>query len=286
MLSPTATAAQLLAITDDDLDTLLEEAWQVSRAIHGNTLAVHVPGMFVVNGRRGKYPAVSITGDRCRLDCEHCKGHLLRTMPRTDTPEDLIAYGLRAWERGDSGLLVTGGCDDLGRLPWKEFARAISYLKSRTGLVITVHAGQLQLEAAKELRDAGVDQALVDVIGDAATAKEIYHLPDGTQSILQTMDVLARVGLEMVPHVLVGLYNGRLRGELNAVRMLKAYPLKKYAIVVIMPFKGTPMAGIQPPRPREVALFMAWARLELPGLQVSLGCARPRGRYSIALSEA
>jgi len=204
-------------------------------------------------------------------------------MPHTLAPEELVRYGMKAWERGDQGILVTGGCDYSGRLPWNAFMSSIASLKSKTGLVITIHAGQLSLETAVALKEAGVDQALVDVIGDDVTAEEVYHLPHGTASIRQTMDALAQAGLDTVPHILVGLYYGRLRGELNAFSMLKDYPLRKYSIVVIMPFKGTPMAGIRPPRLEEVVALMAWARLELPHLRASLGCARPRGRYRRAL---
>jgi uncharacterized radical SAM superfamily protein len=61
--------------------------------------------------------------------------------------------------------------------------------------------------------------------------------------------------------------------------MLRDYPLKKYVVVVLMPTKGTPMAGVKPPAPERVAAFIAQARRELPALAASLGCARPRGRY-------
>jgi hypothetical protein len=118
-------------IVDDELESLLQEAWHESRRHHGNRLTVHVPGMFVVNGTRGRYRAVSITGDRCDLDCEHCKGTLLETMPQALEPAALVDLGLAAAERGDHGMLVTGGCDLEGRLPWKKYASAIERVKSQ-----------------------------------------------------------------------------------------------------------------------------------------------------------
>jgi lipoyl synthase len=262
-----------------DLATLLDRAWEVSRARHGNLLTVHVPGMFVVNGRRGRYRAVSITGSRCDLDCEHCKGSLLKTMPHAETPEELVSYGMQAAARGDFGILVTGGCNAEGKLPWNDFIPAISTLKSRTDLTVTVHAGQVDRSEATALKDAGVDQTLVDVIGDDATARDIYHLHEGTAVIRRTLDSLAIAGLEIVPHILVGLHFGRLKGEDSALEILAGYPLKKYVVVVIMPFRGTPMVGISPPGPEETARFLVRARLRFPELQGGLGCARPRGRY-------
>jgi len=263
----------------DDQASLVNEAWRVSREKHGNRLTVHIPGMFVVDGARGRYRAVSITGDRCDLDCEHCKGSLLKTMAHAADPASLLRLGFEAASRMDYGLLVTGGCDASGRLPWKEFVPAIRKLKAETNLIVTVHAGQTDLHTAQALKDAGVDQALVDVIGDEVTAQEVYHLKEGTATIRRTMESLSKAGLEIVPHVIFGIHYGREQGERAALQMLKDYPLKRYVVVVLMPTRGTPMAGIEPPPLEQVARFIAEARLELPDLHASLGCARPRGKY-------
>lgn len=262
-----------------ELEELLPHAWKLSRSIHGNRLTVHVPGMFVVNGRRGRFRAVSVTGDRCELDCEHCKGTLLRTMARAPDPSSLIRFGHEAASRGDEGMLITGGCDQNGRLPWKDFLPSIRRLKEQTDLKITVHAGQVDVETALDLKEAGVDQALVDVIGDDSTARNVYHLPGGTATIRETLAALTQAELEIVPHILFGIHFGRIMGEWAALQILKDYPLKKYVIVVLMPAHGTPMEAVQPPPPRDVASFICHARIELPGVQASLGCARPRGLY-------
>ncbi len=264
---------------DADLSHPFDRAWNESRSHHGSCLTVHIPGMFVVNGRRGKYRAVSITGSKCDLGCEHCKGSLLKTMPAVETPEKLLRFGREAAERGDRGILVTGGCDTNGRLPWNEFATAISALKAETDLAISVHTGQIDRETARTLKESGVDQALVDIIGDDTTAREVYHLAEGTSAIRRTMESLALAGLEIIPHVVFGIHYGRERGEGSALEMLREFPLKKYVVVVIMPVRGTPMAAVQPPSPEKVAAFLVRARLHLPGIEASLGCARPRGLY-------
>jgi lipoyl synthase len=279
MESALANTLDLPSFRDEELSDLLSRAWNTSRAQHGNRLSVHIPGMFVVNGVRGRYRAVSITGTRCDLDCEHCKGLLLRTMPAALDPDALVKIGLEAHARGDHGMLITGGCDSVGKLPWGGYLSAIAKLKTLTSLFISVHTGQVDMETARALRESGVDQALVDVMGDDATVREVYHLAEGTAVIRRTMDCLTAVGLEIVPHVLFGLYYGTERGERSALDILAAYPIRKYVVVVIMPFRGTPMDKIEPPPPAQVAAFLGTARLRLPNLHASLGCARPRGRY-------
>jgi lipoyl synthase len=263
----------------DELISSLDRAWQLSRSRFGNRLTAYIPGMFVVDGARGKYRAVSITGTHCDLDCEHCKGLLLRTMPSAPDPEALVRLGLEAHTRGDSGMLVTGGCDSSGRLPWDRFLPAIRRLKQDTDLTVTVHAGQVDVRTARALRDSGVDQALVDVMGNEDTIRDVYHLPGGIGRIRETLDALATAGLETVPHILFGIHYGQERGEMAALDLLKEYPLKKYVVVVIMPFRNTPMASISVPAPERVARFLAQARMEMPDAAASLGCARPRGRY-------
>lgn len=263
----------------EDLSLLLDQAWKLSRERHGNRLTAHIPGMFVVNGTRGRYRAVSITGAGCDLGCEHCRGKLLVSMPAADEPEKLLALGREAAARGDAGMLITGGCDAHGRLPWRDFLPVIAELKETTDLFISAHPGMIDARTARSMKRAGVDQALVDVIGDEDTARKVYHLADGTRGILQTLDSLADAGLEIVPHILFGLHYGKLRGEKAAAAILNNYPLKKYVVVALMPFKGTPMEDVTPPEVEEVVRFLAETRLELPHLLASLGCARPRGLY-------
>ena len=99
--------------------------------------------MFVINGCRGSYHAVSITGTLCELDCDHCEGLLLKNMHAANNPGDLVDFAMRAFNRGDKGLLISGGCDRKGKLPWSNFLNAIEHIKKKTNLQVTIHAGQV-----------------------------------------------------------------------------------------------------------------------------------------------
>jgi hypothetical protein len=267
----------------DTSENLLKKAYALSRTHFGHALSLHIPGMFVVNGRRGCFRAVSVTGDHCDLGCEHCKGSLLQTMAHALTPDHLVQIGMEAADRGDRGMLVTGGCDHHGRLPWARFLPALERLTSETDLKITVHSGQVDAATARGLARAGIHQALIDVIGDDETARDVYHLPDGVSTVKASLKALLDAGLEIVPHILFGLHYGRELGERAALEMLDGLPVFRYAVVVLVPKKGTPMAGVTPPAPQRAGEFIAEARLALPGARASLGCARPRGKYSRVL---
>ena len=81
-------------LSSEDRD-LFREAWETTRANHTHDFTFYLPGMVRYGRDRGLYPAVSITGDRCRLLCEHCKGKLLDPMIGILDPEGLVETGKR-----------------------------------------------------------------------------------------------------------------------------------------------------------------------------------------------
>ncbi len=261
----------------DTLKNRSKQARELSWEKFGKTLTVYLPGMFSLDGIRGDYPAVSMTGKKCSLLCDHCKGQLLRTMPAAVTPEELVEKAIQYNKKGCPGMLVTGGCDREGRLPWKEFLPAIKEIKKRTNLFVSGHSGILDEETARGFRDAGVDQALMDVIGDDSTYQKICHLKHGVSAIYDTMKYLNDAGVDIVPHIICGLENGSIRYEEAALEAVKLYNPAQLVIISLMPLPKTPLWGKTPPAAEEIAEIIVKARLMMPGTLLSLGCARQRG---------
>lgn len=267
------------------LERLLEEAREASWAHFGKRIAFYLPGMVRYGGERGRYPALSITGPDCRLNCEHCKGEVLRPMVPATTPEALIEKCLQIAAQGNYGCLLTGGCMEDGSLPWASFMDAIAEVKRRTNLWISIHSGLIDNETARGLKRAGIDQALIEVIGDGKTWKEVYHLDNGMEAMERSLHALFNAGLEVVPHIVVGLYFGRIEGEFRALEITAAFNPRQMAIVSLMPISGTPMKGVRPPEPEEIAEVIATARLLMPTTLISLGCARSRGKESSRIED-
>jgi uncharacterized radical SAM superfamily protein len=266
-----------------DLSRLLASAREMSWARHGKKLAVALPGMFMVYGRKGRYPAVSLTGQACQLGCEHCGGRLLETMLPAESPAELIELGRKLKAQGQHGFLLSGGSDHEGRLPWGEFIPAIEQVIKETGLTVTAHVARIDLGIAKALKAARVSQALIDVVGAEETARQVLHLKDGLTAQEETMAALGQAGLEVVPHIILGLHEGRFLGEEKALELVAGLNTKRVVFVVLMPLNKTPFAGLEPPAVEEVARFLARARHTLPEPAHHLGCARPRGRYRAQL---
>lgn len=225
----------------------------------------------------GRYPAVSITGGECQLQCEHCKGNLLKPMLKTQEPGELTDACHRFKKAGFLGALLSGGSDLTGRLPWQNFYGCIRKITSETGLFISTHTGFPDQETCFHLREAGVSQALIDVMGDGETATRVYHL-DGLHQVISSLEAISGSGLQLVPHVVAGLFYGEIRAEYQALEMIHKYQPSAIVIVVLNPLKGTPMANVIPPSALEVGRLIATARLMMPKVPISLGCERPRNR--------
>jgi uncharacterized radical SAM superfamily protein len=270
-------------MTSED-ERLFEHAFRETRANHGTEITFYLPGMIRYENQRGRYPAISLTGSQCQLQCEHCKGRLLTPMIQVTGPDDLIQKAVYLQKRGAHGLLLSGGSDRHGRLPWEKYRHAIREMAETTGLFLSAHVGFPDLETCRQLKKSGVRQALLDVIGDEETVSQVYHLR-GLQIVRDALENISQSGLQLAPHIVAGLHYGRIKGEEDALQMLSRYDPAVLVVVVLTALKGTPMAGITPPSPLEVARLIAKARLLMPQLPISLGCERPRNKEGTKLEK-
>jgi len=259
------------------LENRLQQARDLSWQIFGRRLTFYLPGMFSYDGLKGDYPAISITGNVCELQCDHCRGALLRDMIPAETPEQLVDKAIQLAEEGNQGILISGGCDKEGRLPWQRFIPVIKKIKDTTDLFISIHCGLLDEHTARDLKDAGVDQALINVIADNDSYRQICHADSGVRKIAYTMKSLNKAGISIIPHVLCGLRYGVISSELKAIEMISRYNPEQVIIISLLPMSGTPLRGTTMPEAEQVAFLIAEARLLMPQVRIGLGCARRRG---------
>jgi hypothetical protein len=263
------------------MEDLFAKAREISWRNFGKRIIFYHPGMFRCNGEWGRYPAISITGKNCELGCAHCKAKILETMIFATSPKELIEKCIQLDAKDNIGCLLTGGSFKDGSLPWEDFISAIREIKRKTRLIISIHSGLIDFITAEKLKSAGVDQALIDVIGEDETFQKIYNVKFGVNRIEESMEALEKAGIPIVPHIVVGIDYGKIKGEYKAIEMIRRHNPYLVVIVVLMPLLGTLMENVSPPPPREVAKVMAWARISLPNVPLSLGCARARGKSEI-----
>jgi hypothetical protein len=84
-----------------------------------------------------------------------------------------------------------------------------------------------------------------------------------------------------VPHVIVGLHYGELKGEFAALNLIKAYKPAAVVVIGFMPIRGTEMQKVKPPASNDIARTVATARVMFPDVPLVLGCMRPKGKHSL-----
>ena len=152
------------------------------------------------------------------------------------------------------------------------------WFKKELGLTVFVHTGIVKSETAKALKKAGVDAALIDIIGLEETAKKIFGLKCSGKDYADSLKKLDEAKLNVVPHIIVGLNQLNLEDEYEALKII-AQTIKPAALVIIafMPIHGTAMEKTSPPNALGIAKVIATARVMFPDTPISLGCMRPKG---------
>lgn len=259
----------------------VKSAREITWQHFGKKISFYHPGFFRVDGRQGRYPAISITGGHCELHCEHCQAKILQSMVPAASGQILYEKCLKIAQKGNVGVLLSGGSDKNGCLPWDQFIPAIHKIKKETGLFISIHSGIIDEKTALKLKQAGVDQALIDIIGDEKTLQEICHVKFGISRVIDSMDALHKAKLSIVPHIVGGLHFGEIKGEINAVKIISKFDVAQIVILSVMNLPGTPFKKESLPDAYGIANIITQARFAMPKVHISLGCARPRGDWQL-----
>jgi uncharacterized radical SAM superfamily protein len=225
------------------------------------------------------FPTVSVTGTRCALNCKHCGGKVLKTMHPATTAATLLAHAKKLKQNGASGFLISGGCVADGSVPLKQFIPTIKKIKQELGLTVFVHTGKIDPTTATSLKRAGVDAALIDIIGSDETMKKIGNLNITAKDYANSLNAMQQAGLNFAPHVIVGLDNGKLKGELDALKIIASAKPSAIVVIAFMPIHRTAMAKVKPPTPTDIAKVSATARIMFPRTPLVLGCMRPKGKH-------
>lgn len=226
------------------------------------------------------FTPISLTGTKCSLKCKHCDSHYLQHM-LDGSSEKLYPEAVYLSKNGANGILLSGGSATDGSVPTYLQKENILRLKKDTKLKISAHTGIVDRSQA-EILSKYLDRALVDVIGDDETIHDILGLEASAKDYENTLEHLSCAGIPIAPHIIVGLYNGELKGEFRALEMIRKFKPEVVVIVVFISTKGTALSGIRPPKIEDVVKVITRAR-ELFDEPISLSCVRPGGLYRSTL---
>lgn len=274
---------------DERLAEELREGLEVKLRNFGRKVYFHSPGFkhYEVEDFSIKTPPrfvdISVTGRSCELMCDHCASKILWHMIPATTPEELWKVCEDLKSQGVTGILISGGSDKNGYVPLWDFFDTMKSIKEELGMLVTCHVGLVDEEYAFRLKEAGVDAVLLDIIGDNETISQVYKLPHRTvEDYDRSLKLLKEADLRIVPHVIIGLHYGKIRGEMRAIDMISKYDPDALVLVVIMPYYGKARFQLLPPPPvEESARVVLYARKSVPNSPLMIGCARPAGAERI-----
>ncbi len=214
---------------------------------------------------------VSVSGEKCSLDCAHCRGHFLKTMKTL--PEVLGKSSDKA-----NSFLVSGGCDREGRVflpPEDDLPRLAS--KGRLNFHVTLIDDEQLAEIIPWAHTVSQD-----LHGDDRVIREVLGLEKSFADYSASYKRLwsrARV----IPHILIGLGGEEFTGEKRVVKLLENYPPPAVIFLVYLPLVKSPLTPQKPPPLDKVIDFLGWAKSRLEGVPLVMGCMRPGGKYRTEL---
>lgn len=227
------------------------------------------------------FPAISVTGTACSLNCRHCARKYLEGMIPATTPEELLSIAEALAERGAKGFLLSGGVDPSGRVELSRFVPAIREIKSTTDLKINAHIGLTPRDDIEELVGCGIDSFSVDLYGDESTISAVLGLNAKPADYLRVVAALQELGAPVVaPHICVGVHGGALVGEFAAIDGLAPLNPARLIIISLIPTKGTPFEHVRAPSLDDMLAVVSRARRCLPQTQLLLGCMRSKKNRS------
>ena len=271
------------------LGDLQSEAFSIRKNRFGNELTFSIPGtVFYHDGthpfQKDRFAAISVTGSHCDLRCAHCKGKLLESMIPAADPETFVKLTDQLRLHGAGGILVSGGADHHGEVPLARFIPSIKTLKENNPQFrVIVHTGLLQRETAEKLREAAVDQILIDVIGDDDTIREVYHLDKRVEDYEETLRMLREMGHRLAPHIIIGHHFGEIRGEWRALEMVTRIGVETIVLVILKNLQPDGENHLKVPKPEEISKISAIARILNPDIPIRMGCIRPAHPWKAAM---
>ncbi len=232
---------------------------------------------------KASFPAFSITAGACALNCDHCQAKILEPMIPATKPEELDRKVRDLVMLKDlGGFLLSGGSNRRNEVPYERFYPTIEKLKRDfPHLRIAVHSALLDERRARLMESAGVDVAMMDVIGAQETIRDVYHLDRPVSDFEATLAALTATKMEVVPHIVIGLHYGRLLGEENALDIISRHKVAALILVIVSPIYAPPDKPFATIGTEDVAKVFVAARQRVTDAPVQLGCIRPAGLHKL-----
>ncbi|MEM4586637.1 MAG: radical SAM protein [Desulfurococcaceae archaeon] len=212
------------------------------------------------------FPAISITGDSCSLNCIFCKRRFIKNMLSADNPNTLSKLLDKLVKKGVRGVLISGGFNRDGYLPIEPYLPVIKHVKKKYDLVVCIHTGLPNAKIIDEISFVEVDVIDYEFTLDQEYVSEMRGLGRNIDDYIEVMDYMLQNKLKVVPHVPMGFTNN-YDAVLKAINYLSKRNVDNIVFVVNVDSKNPQLQNL-------VLNVLGYAR-ENFSREISLGCMRP-----------
>ncbi len=266
-------AIQIRLNNKEPVEKLIKE---ITLRNFNNTVNIFIPGRF--------FPALSVTGSNCSLGCEHCNQSYLSHMMDASSESKLRESLDKLVSADAQGCLISGGCDENGKVPLLEYKDVFREYKEKSDLIFNFHTGLINEEEIKRLADIPPDIVSFDFTLDEEIIKNIYHLEKTPEDYKTTLKNMIKHNIRVVPHINIGLNYGSIKEEIVTLEYLSQFEFELIVFIILIPPEGDDR--FTEPRVEEIGKVLTEARLKFPNAELSLGCMRPRSKIRSAIEEA
>ncbi|BBE31394.1 radical SAM protein [Tepiditoga spiralis] len=223
-----------------------------------------------------KTKSISVTGEYCYLNCNHCNKHYLKDMKKINDIEDLI-------KNGYTSFLMSGGMNEEIKVPAYNFSKQLLKIKEKYGIKYNFHTGFIKEEEIEKIKNIA-DTISYDLVGNKQTMIDVYKI-NKFKEMWETFELLLKNNLKVKPHITIGLNGGKLTHENDALKKLKNYKdyIDEIIFIVFIPTKGSFFENNNPPELDKVIEIIKTTKKEFSNHTITLGCMQPKGSYRLNL---
>lgn len=212
---------------------------------------------------------ISLTGEVCSLSCLHCSGLYLKGMKTKEESLEILKDNFY------TSVLISGGFNEIGSL---DIISNLDFFKKikEYGKKIILHSGFISKNEIDLIKGI-VDVISFDFIYDEATIKEVYHLPYNGEDFKKEY-LLLRRNIKTFPHIIVGLYKGKIKGEYEIIDVFAEIKPSTIIFLILIPTKNTPFQDVSIPDIEEIKKLFQFSKRKLRLTNFVLGCMRPKDK--------
>ena len=253
---------QVLTSREVEILPLLDAAYQVRKKYHQNNVEIHI-----IN---------NIQNGLCPEDCHYCAQATSSKAPIEDYPiksdEEILAEAKHAAESGAFRYCMVSSGRGPSQRRVERLASLVQKIKSQYSIEVCISAGLMDENAAKKLKEAGLDR----LNHNLNTSERNYPNICTThtfQDRVNTLSAARNVGLEICSGMIAGM--GETPDDIiNIALRLKKFNARSIPINFLIPIDGNVLTKVKNLSPEYCLRILCLFRFLNPTSEIRVAAGR------------